>query len=131
MSRQHQPPQEPWENDPVWKLLEASPRYKAGPRFVDDVARLARMDQSPKPWWKGFFSPVPLTGVAVASAVAAFAVFATITLPDGAPNSAPLITDFSSDIDLIEEAVEMETLLAAVDHMDDFSDAELVRLIGF
>jgi len=131
MSRQHQPPQEPWENDPVWKLLEASPPHKAGPRFADDVARLARLDEHPKPWWKGFLSPVPLTGLAMASAVAAFAVFTAITAPDVTFPPAPLIADFSADFELLEEAVETETLIAAVDHMDDFSDAELVRLIGF
>lgn len=32
---------------------------------------------------------------------------------------------------VIQDIAETETLLAAVDHLDDFSDNELVSLIGF
>jgi len=131
MSCQSQPPQEPWENDAVWKLLDASPPPLAGPRFADDVVRLARLDETPKPWWHKLFTPVPLTGLAVASSVVAFAIFTAINDTDLAVPPAPIVTDFSADIKLIEEAAETETLLAVVDHLDDFSDAELVRLIGF
>ena len=31
----------------------------------------------------------------------------------------------------IQDIAETETLIAAVDHLDDFSDTELVSLIGF
>ena len=37
----------------------------------------------------------------------------------------------SSQAVVIQEIAEAETLIAAVDHLEDFSDNELVSLIGF
>jgi hypothetical protein len=130
MSKHPQSPREPWEDDPVWKLLDAAPATKAGPRFADDVVRLARLDVSPAPWWRRIFAPAPMAGLAVATAALAFGIFALTGPADEAP-ATPSVATQTEDIEWIEEQVEAEILIAVVDHLDEFSDAELVSLIGF
>jgi hypothetical protein len=120
---------ESWENDAVWKLLDQAPPASAGPRFVDDTVRAARLAGQTAPWWKRLFTPAPLAALAGATAAL---VFSIISLGDPTPlpgtPSLALDTERAAEI---QEIAETETLIAAVDHLDDFSDNELVSLIGF
>lgn len=118
-----------WENDAVWKLLDQAPPATAGPRFADDVVRAARLMEQPQPWWKRIFSPAPLAGLTAATAAL---VFTIVQLTSPSPVDAPVVNLTNSERAAeIQEIAETETLLTAVDHLDDFSNTELASLIGF
>jgi hypothetical protein len=127
MNRKPHQTDESWENDAVWKLLDQAPPATAGARFTDDTVRAARLADQSAPWWKRLFSPLPLAGLAGATAAL---VFTLNFLPSGATNSGITIADSKRAAE-IQDIAETETLIAAVDHLDDFSDTELVTLIGF
>jgi hypothetical protein len=129
MNRHAQTSDSAWENDAVWKLLDEVAPITAGPRFVNETVRAMRLAVDEKPWWQRLFSPAPLAGLAAATAALAFAIVSltgpmTVTV-------APVATQESSQAVAIQEIAETETLIAAVDHLDDFSDTELAILIGF
>jgi len=129
MNRKPLEPADPWENDSVWKLLDHATPVSPSPRFVDDTVRAARLAGQTSPWWKRLLTPAPLAGMAAATAAL---VFAVISL-HGSGNSpafqtAMIDTRQSAEIQDIAEA---QTLIAAVDQLDDSSDTELVSLIGF
>jgi hypothetical protein len=120
---------ESWENDAVWKLLDAAPPATASPCFVEKTVRAARLSGQPEAWWKRLFSPAPLAGLAAASAAVAVALLSLQhTAPDAVTVTA--LAD-SNEFAEIQEIAETETLISAVDHLDAFSDVELVSLIGF
>lgn len=120
---------ESWEQDAVWKLIDQAPPASAGPRFVDDTVRAARLAGQPEAWWKRLFAPAPLAGLAGATAAL---VFAVVSLTNPSPETASQTAAYDSEQAAeIQEIAETETLIAAVDHLDDFSDNELVSLIGF
>ncbi|MES2659466.1 MAG: hypothetical protein V4689_12675 [Verrucomicrobiota bacterium] len=126
MNRDPHTTDDSWESDAVWKLLDQAPAPKASARFVDDTLRAVRLAADVKPWWKRLFSPVPLAGLAGATAALAFSFIMT----------APKSTDGTVYLDspqavAIQDIAETETLIAAADRLDDFSDNELVSLIGF
>jgi ferric-dicitrate binding protein FerR (iron transport regulator) len=128
MNRKPQHEDASLENDAVWKLLEASPRAAASPRFASATVRMARLGGMPQPWWKRLVAPAPLAGLAAACAAALIAV---ISLPRNQP-SAPATTAIEpTAFTEIQELAETEILLSAVDHLDQFSDGELVALLGF
>jgi hypothetical protein len=120
---------ESWENDAVWKLLDQVPPLSAHPRFVDDTLRAARLTANDaSPWWRRAFSPIPLAGFAAAATAVIVAIFSWVQpLPDSNNSS---LAD-SRQAAEIQDIAEAETLIAAVDHLDAFSDTELVSLIGF
>lgn len=128
----HNSPQsdDSWESDAVWKLLDQAPPQSASRRFADETVRAARLLEEPAAWWKRLFSPAPLTGFTVATAAIAFAL---VPLFKPAPVSvAPVSVAMNSPQAVaIQDIAETETLIAAVDQLDDFSDNELVSLIGF
>ena len=125
MNRHTTPPDDSWESDAVWKLLDQATLKSAGPRFVEDTVRAAKLEVKIKPWWSRLFAPAPLAGLAAATAALAFAVVSLV-----GPASAPVMLDSPQAV-AIQDIAETETLLAAVDQLDDFSDTELVSLIGF
>lgn len=127
MNRKPPAHQDSLEHDAVWKLLDQAPPATVSPRFTDDTVRAARLAGQPEPWWKCLFSPAPLAGLAAATAALAFAL-PSLTTP-AAPQSHAILD--SSDAAAIQDIAETETLIAAADHLDDFSDVELVSLIGF
>ncbi len=128
MNRNHQPSDDSWESDAVWKLLGRVPPITASARFADDTARAARLSSVQKAWWLRLLSPAPLAGFAAATAAI---VFAVVSLVGPAPTAIQHGGGLSPQAVAIQEVAETETLIAAVDHMDDFSDNELVSLIGF
>lgn len=130
MKRTPDPNDDSWENDPIWKLLDESPPVTASPRFADDVVRAARLAGQESSWWSRLFRPVPLAGFVAAAAAC---VIAVISLKNDAPATrgetlAVIDTQAFSEI---QEVAETETLLSAVENLDDFSDMELVSLVGF
>ena len=115
-----------WESDAVWKLLDASPPSVASPRFADETMRAVRLLPEPKSWWSRLFAPIPLVGLAGSTAAV---VFALVTMSQPPVNTiAALDTPQGYTI---QDIAESETLIAAADQLDDFSDNELVSLIGF
>ena len=129
MNRNSSPTDESWESDAVWQLLDQAPAPQAGPRFVDDTLRLAKLAGEEKPWWSRLLSPAPLAGVAAATAAVAFSLVSLLG-PSTGNRTQTAAVDLSQAA-TIQEIAETETLIAAVDHLDDFSDTELVSLIGF
>jgi hypothetical protein len=130
MNRDPHQSDDSFENDAVWKLLDQAPPEIAGPRFVDDTVRAARLSGQPEPWWKRFFAPLPLTGLAAASAALVFAVL-PMTHSDSEPDGSTVAVLESQRAAEIQEIAETEALIAAVDHLDAFSNNELASLIGF
>ena len=119
-----------WENDAVWKLLDQSPPATASPRFVNDTVRAARLAGQGASWWSRIFAPLPLAGLAAATAAC---VIAVISLQNDTPaaNGDRIAAVDSNAYAEIQEIAETEALLSAVDDLDKFSDVELVSLIGF
>ena len=129
MNRKPSQTDESWETDAVWKLLDQAPPATAGPRFVDNTMRAARLANQRRSWWKLLLSPVPLAGLAAASAAIVISVVSLL------PHAPQPVTQ-SAQVDAkqaaaIQDIAQTETLIAAADHLEDFSDTELVSLIGF
>ena len=129
MNRQSTPPDDSWENDAVWKLLDQATPVTASARFADDVVRAARLSRPGNSWWLRLLSPAPLAGLAAAAAAVAIS-FSGVFTPAARPATEMARID-SRQADDIQEIAETETLIAAADHLDAFSDNELVSLIGF
>jgi hypothetical protein len=126
MNRNSPPSDDSWESDAVWKLLEQAPAPKASDRFVENTVRAARLSEDAKPWWSRLFSPAPLAGLAGVTAALVFTVSSLV-----GPASRTVVPLDSPQAVAIQDIAETETLIAAADHLDDFSDRELVSLIGF
>lgn len=129
MNRKHLNHDDAWENDAVWKLLDQAPPASAGPRFVEQVVRAARLAGQPLPWWQRLFAPAPLAGLAAATAALAFSVVSWIG-PAPQPHL-PTAQLHGSPAAEVQDLAESVTLIAAADQLDDFGDTELVSLIGF
>jgi hypothetical protein len=127
------PSDDSWESDELWKLLDHASAVEPGPRFAADTLRAARLDGARDPWWKAWFAPAPLTGLATAAAAVALTFLALNHRNAGndsriADTPEPVA---ENSLASIQEFADAELLNAAVDHLDDFSDHELVSLIGF
>lgn len=130
MNRNSPPPDDSWESDAVWKLLDQAPPKAAYPGFTDATVRAARLSVAVEPWWNRLFAPVPVAGLAAATAALAFAVVSWVGPSSPEPGIQTAIQN-SPEAAVIQEIAEAETLIAAVDYLEDFSDNELVSLIGF
>lgn len=112
------------ESDPVWRLLAGSPAAQARTRFADDTLRAARLSGSPRRWWSVVVAPVPLAALAAAAALVL-----AILAPQSGPAPSASIADPHADV--IDEIAVAEMLIAAADHPEQFSDAEILSLCGF
>jgi hypothetical protein len=131
MNRKPLPHDDSWESDAVWRLLDQAAPRTAGPRFADDTVRLARLAGVPAgAWWRRLFTPLPAGGLVAAVAALAFAVV-SLQQPDPA-TPVDVIGGVTSEEPFaqMQEFAEVEVLNAAVDHLEDFTDSELVCLIG-
>lgn len=120
-----------WEKgDATWDLLGKSAPKEASGRFADDTLRAVKLLPEADPWWPKILSFSPW------AAVAACGLFAALFLMDGQKTTS-IGGDSVASVDQddqwvqIEEVAEAELLAAAADHLDRFSDQELVSLIGF
>jgi hypothetical protein len=109
---------------------------KASASFADGLVRMVRSAPVAEPWWKRLFTPAPITGLAAATAavVFGFICFFHISPETETGGMAVIALDSSAPSDLyddLQDLAETETLIAAADHLDAFSDQELGNLIGF
>jgi|694.fasta_scaffold73661_7 hypothetical protein len=118
-------------NDDTWELLgKATPR-KAGGRFADDTLRVVKMLPEADPWWPRSLNFSPWFALAACAAVAAFFF---LNPSDNGINGFPPIVNVTDEAEQwveIEVVADEEMLAAAADHLERFSDQELVTLIGF
>lgn len=126
MNREPLKSDDSWESDAVWKLLDQAPAPQAGARFVDDTVRAAKLAADVAPWWRRWFAPALLTGLTGATAAL---VLAFVGSTQDSSNATAALD--SPEAFAIQDIAETETLIAAADQLDDFSDKELVSLIGF
>lgn len=123
------PPDDSWESDPVWRLLDQTPAAAASPRFLENTLRAARLEPAPQAWWRLLLSPAPLAGLGVATAALAFALMPLNQAP--VDSTVHHVAMDSPQAVAIEDIAETGALIAAGDQLDEFSDKELVSLIGF
>ena len=128
MNRNSHPTDNDCESDAVWKLLEQAPAPAASARFAENTVRAAKLAGFDRPWWARLFSPAPRAGLAAATAAVALGIFA-LDAPSHDPAPQASVMD-SPEAVAIQNIAETEALFAAVDQLDDFSDQELVSLIG-
>lgn len=126
-------------SDPVWDLLRKSPSVMADPSFADPsfadrVLRAVRQQEKPQTFLQRLFAPpalsYSLTGLGAAAAVLVLsAVFLVKPYVDSgtAKSNVPTVDAFAD----LDEVASQEMLSAATDHLNEFSDTELVSLIGF
>jgi hypothetical protein len=129
MQRKSSSSDESWESDAVWQLLDQAPAPKAGHQFVNDTLRAIRLADEKKPWWSRFRSHTRIVGLAATTAAMALALLNLLEISNHHESQSN--TANPSQTATIQEIAETETLIAAADHLDDFSDTELVSLIGF
>ena len=114
------------EADPVWDLVDKAPTQPASSHFASATVRMVREQQERKSaWWKQLFAPMPIAGLAAAAA--AIALVVNVSIPDRE------VVDSSdkAEIEAIQEVVEVELLMVAAENPSEFSDQELVALLGF
>lgn len=136
MNSNNPPPDDSWESDAVWNLLDKAPPMEPRASFTDDLVRMVKLEPAPQPWWKRLLTPAPLGAIATAAAAVALGMMSLknggtspdqgltpVVVADVAPQADPYAD--------LQDLAETEILIAAVDHLDDFSDQELGNLIGF
>jgi len=91
--------------------------------------RAARLGSPQRAWWQRLIAPFPLAGLTATAAAVVLAVVALHPVPThtAVPTAASSDEAFAG----IQELAEVEVLSAAVDNLDNFTDTELVCLIGF
>jgi len=132
MNRPPLPSDDSWESDAIWKLLDQAAPPVPSRGFVNDTVRSARFMEQDEPFWKKWFLPASIGGLAMAAtAVVAFVL--TISPSPHAPalQTAAAEVKSAENYAALQDEAETETLIVAADHLDDFSDTELVSLIGF
>lgn len=115
--------------DPVWDLLRQSPSVPVSPVFADRVMRAVRQAEAQP-------TPFGARSYAVLGSVAAMAAALTIAavvffLPEPAQTVVEHRPEPPDAFATLDEVASQEMLLAATDHLGEFSDTELVSLIGF
>lgn len=122
-------PKRTLEDDAVWQLLGQVPRTQPAPDFVSNTVRTARLLGQDKPtaWWKKLFAPMPIAGLAAACAAVALAVHFLQPATTQSPGSGIA----AHNAQAIQEVAQAELLLAASEDFSEFSDQELVCLLGF
>lgn len=142
---------EEWrEGDETWQLLGKAAPKQASARFADDVVRAVRLLPEKEPVWPRIlrFSRWSLVAACVVLAVSIYIdpnkispANAPIVVNPGLPthagdpirvsNRVPEIANNDAQWKQIEDVAQAELLTAAADHLDDFSDQDLVTMIGF
>lgn len=132
MNRNPLPEDENWESDSVWKLLDEAPPVSARPRFADNVMRSIRLDEAPAPWWKRWAMPASIGGLVAATAAIVLTVHA-VYFQNPVSKSGPVASNApaAESFDAVQDITDSEVLVAAADHLDRYSDTELVSLISF
>ena len=117
------------EDDATWKLLGQATSKKAGDRFTDEVVRSARLLPEKESSWSKLFGFAPWVGVA---ACAVFASWIFINQPvESQVDIVAKVSNTEEKWGELADVAEAEMLSAAADHLDQFSDQELITMIGF
>jgi hypothetical protein len=120
-----------WESDAVLNLLRTGSVIQASDDFVDRVIAKVRTakPQSPSLWsqCRRFILPAMAAAAClVAAIVSSLSPRQDKTTVVDAAVEVPATEIFAD----LQEATNREVLLAVADHLNDFSDTELVTLIG-
>ena len=116
------------ESDPVWDLIDKAPTQPASVHFARETVQLVRQAREPREsWWQKLMTPVQLTGLAAAAVAVALVI--GFGFP-GAGNG-KVVTSNGEKAAALTEILETEMLMAAADNPSEFSDQELVYLLGF
>jgi len=115
-------------DDKTWQLLGKAAPKLASARFADDVVRAVRLLPEADPIWPQIlkFSRWSLVAACVVLAASIF-----IDPVKTSPNKGLVVEDHKTQWEQIENAAQAELLAAAVEHMDEFSDQDLITMIGF
>ena len=120
-------PEPALEPDPVWDLIDKAPTQPASSHFARETVKLVRQREERESWWQKLLNPVPLAGMTAATA--AIALIIGISLPGGEGGN---VAGFNGEkAEALQDALETEMLIAAADNPAEFSDQELVYLLGF
>jgi hypothetical protein len=121
-------------DDAIWDLLRQSPGVSASPQFADRVMRQIRTQDTTAlsgvaAWWQSLFASKVLwsLGTAATIALGSYVAVTLVPEPQGTQVEQHDVDEFAS----LEEVANQELLLAATDHLNDFSDTELVSLISY
>jgi hypothetical protein len=120
-----------FEKDPVWELLRESAAQRPGPNFASNVVRAARLETQAKPWWSRLLIPASLGGVRAGAAAIVVVTLTLQTNPGGSTSPTPYQPIADSSLADLQDDYETEVFLAAAEHLGDYSDEELVSMIGF
>lgn len=132
MNRHGKAPEQALEADPVWDLIDQAPTQPASAEFVRKTVQMVREQRQQQTWWQRWLASArrrPSASIAGLAAAAACVAFAFTLLPpkDQAPGE---ITLDSPQAEEIQEAIATEMLMAAAENPSEFSDQELVVLLG-
>jgi hypothetical protein len=128
------------EGDETWQLLGKVAPKQASARFADDVVRAVRLLPEADPFWPRILKFSSWSAV-TACVVLTASIF--MDSPNSGefgdvsdPNPPQLVRNHAiitgdPKWDRIEDVAEAELLAAAADHLDRFSDQELISMIGF
>lgn len=132
MNRQPEPPKQPLEPDPVWDLIDKAPTQPASAEFVHKTVQMVREQRQRQSWWQRLLASArnrPSATIAGMAAAAACVVLAVTALqPKDQP--AGSVSFDSPQAEEIQEAIATEMLMAAAENPSEFSDQELVALLG-
>jgi hypothetical protein len=120
-----------FEKDPVWELLRESAAQRPSPNFAANVVRAARLESQAKPWWSRLLVPASLGGLLAGATALVMVTFALQTNPGGKATTTPGQPTVDSSLADLQDDYETEVFLAAAEHLGDYSDEELVSMIGF
>jgi UDP-N-acetylglucosamine:LPS N-acetylglucosamine transferase len=129
----HQPTSDSLEKDPLWDLLRESPAPEVRPTFVTDTLRAARL-AGQETWWSRFRLPVLTSSFGLSAAAAAVVcVLALHTQHPDVIGHSVVVQQSKSPASLteVQDIIQTEALVAASDHLNEYSDAELASLAGF
>ncbi len=119
------------EKDAVWDLLGKAAPQEASGRFADDTLRAVKILPEAEPFWPKILHFSPWLAAAACAALVASHFIGSPEQTSGSGSSVAKAITAEEQWVQIEEVAEAEMLAAAADHLDRFSDQELVTLIGF
>ncbi len=126
-------PETPLEPHPVWDLVDKAPTQPASAHFAIKTVQLVRAYDQRQSLWQRLMARPTTSVTGLLAAAAAIALVIGINFPGEKPDTlvdshAGFVKDKAA---AIQEALETEMLIAAADNPANFSDQELVYLIGF
>jgi hypothetical protein len=140
--KEHSHKEEWREGDETWQLLGKSVPKRASARFADDVVRAVRLLPEADPVWPRILK---FSRWAVVAACVVFTASilidplekdsspATGQTDQPKPSEVSAVATANNEVvwQQIEDVAHAELLAAAADHLEEFSDRDLVTMMGF